>query len=519
MTARERAARVRQSPSLPVMPPATRSAKKLRQSRQRDPSALKLGWLEAVFGCADLGPLVVEHLDRLEDIVSYARTCRALRRATSALLLNAQAIVTHNGEHNAIRIACAAGNLRAVEFLVRKRVPLDEECMDAAISGEHIHVLKRMHTVLGWPMSRRTAYHAAAMGKLCVLKWLRSIGVAWDELAMRAATVDGHVDCLRYILDTGHILKEEARILSEETSYVDRDPDRASAASHYNWALECAAEGGQIECMQVLLDAHPGAYISCAAAERAATHGQLKALKWMWPRMPSESPHAAMCALTEDHVQCLEFLYGVLEDTPGLGATLIDMAVVLCRPKCLGFMLEQGFEMTPERQKRLLVEQPNSECIRVCADHGLVWTPEQLTIVALQRNPEAVKMMRKKLRVPWEGDLMEKLAIVNPPRFEMFRLGLKLGAPVKPCMALTLCCCNKPRELDYFLREHNPILNTIEMQACLTKNHVECAEIIVRHQGKAYKERMRRFAQRVIDLGESERSPEEENDFMERVFG
>ena len=519
----------------------TRSAK-LARSCPSPVAASECDWFGEVFGSKDLGPIVLKHMLRLEDIAQYDRACKQLRETTRCILKSARARFSPNDIQRSASQAAVVGNLRLLEFCVRRGAKINEDCADAATHGGHLHILQRMvQPDLGYQIGPRDAMWAAHKGKLHILEWMWNDAsptqTPWDERALMSAAGSGHDACLAFILKKGQILKRGA-CPEFRISYVDLDPD--VTVKEYTNCLEYAAQNGHLGCVKLLKEAHEDMKLTIRAANKAVHNGHLHVLAWMWSQEGTERSHHTMTYAVEgDHVECLSFMYENLDqDNPAVfawGDALLDAACLLVRPKCLGFLLEQGnhgnHEISSNRRRQMvagashhdLLEKWRLECVQVCADHGCVWTPQDLTLAVYAKNKRVVRLLRK-LRVAWEPNLLSKLVVSGDVMFEMFCLVLELGVVAKRDIPLTMCCSNRPHFLAHFLQERRPVVDFIEMQACVLKRHVECAKVLCAAQDRLTRERLHDFAKAVFETNRSgaraSRQRERyEQDFMREVFG
>lgn len=479
--------------------------------------ASECDWLGAVFHSKDLGPLVIAELDAIEDVVSYARACAALRGATKGLLNQARRLTTSSDAKRSASMSCLEGNARMLDFHRRRGVEIDERCADAAITGGHLEILQHLHDRTAYALGARDMDWAAHRGQLPALAWMHAVGVQWDERALMSAARAGHAECLKFILATGRILKEGAA--GAHGSCIDLDPD--AIGPKYTEALEEAAGKGHLDCVQLLREAHGDVALSLRAANKACGGGHLQLLEWMWPQMQERHANASACALEGDHVECFRFVYEKMRDRfthDDLGHAVFDAAVLLGRPKCLGFLLGQGFQLSAENRQTIATRPVNTECLRAVAANGGAWTAADLTRVALSVDYDAVTVLAEELGVPWEPDLLEKLTIHGPDSERMFRHCLELGATAQDDLALTICMCGHAGMLEHYLATRNPVLDDVEMQACVTKNLPECARVLVKHH-HGQKDRLERFAHRVYDHAVSSRLRHKRAPFMEMAFG
>ena len=208
--------------------------------------------------------------------------------------------------------------------------------------------------------------------------------------------------------------------------------------------LETAAEAGHLDCVKLIKEKCAPAELSIRAANMAAGNGHLHVLKWMWPQMNAWASNIGMYAVEGDHVECFKFVWEKLSDTWEVAIPwqqMFDAAVRLDKPKCLRFLLGTGRFVVLDYIRHQLLVRPTSgtECVRVCVEHGVEFTAEELTTAALGVNFEIVTMLVNELKVPWEEKVLEKLVAYERYSPVMFAHCLALVAPAPSDLALTLC--------------------------------------------------------------------------------
>lgn len=506
------------------MAPTTRSAAKLRRVAAMPRSTCD--WLGEVFASKDLGPLVLEHVEDLEDIVSCARTCRALRFGTMHILFKVGVLSreVENDPQQLAPLACIDGNVRLYKFCIRRGAEINEGCAEAAIAGGHIHILRHMHFVdSNYKLGVADMAWAAHRGQRPILEWLKGLGIQWDERALSAAAIAGHTDCLEFILDKGYIFKVGETFAGSPESFCDLDetvwPRKCTGA------LECAAEGGHLDCVKLLKEKCAQVELSIPAANKAAGNGHLHVLEWMWPQMNAWATNIGVHAIEGDHAECFQFVYEKMRDTfevPIRWQLMFEATILLGKPKCMRFMLGTGRFVVLDHTRHQMLTRPadggaGAECLRVCVEHGIEFTAADLTNAAFGADFDIVTVLVNELKVPWDEKILEMLVLDESGSPGMITHCLDLGAPATADFVMTLCLRGECSLLKHFLAKRNPVFDDINMQACVKRDKPECARALVDHYDN--KEEMRMFVQRVYDHACSDDVRHRKRSFMKCVFG
>jgi len=507
------------------MPPLTRGAKLRRIAAIAAIPRSACDWYGAVFTSKDLGPLVLACIEDLEDIVSYGETCVAMHIATMHILGKVRNLVyeSNNDPAQLARFACIMGDMRLYEYCLRQGAEMGEECAQAAIAGGHISILRRMHFVDGtYKLGVDDMAWAAHRGQLHILKWMKELGIQWDENAFVNAAVAGKTDCLKFILDKGYIFKPGETFAGSRDSFIDLDevywPVRCTDA------VEFAAEKGHLDCVQLIKKACPSAQLTVHAANKAAGNGHLHVLEWMWPKMNAWGSDIGMYAVEGDHVACFQFVYEKLRDTfedTTRWQRMFEAAALLGKPKCLRYMLGTSmFVVTPNVRHQMLMRPAGTaspECLRACAESGVTFTAEDLTKAICGPDLDIVRMLVEEFKVPWEADALVKLVLSDHVWPDMFAHCLVLGAPVKDDFVVTLCIRGKDEMLKRFLKARNPVFKDIQMHACVRHHQPLCAIALINHHGN--KEEMKRFVPSLYSYAFMKKVRPNQLAFMNSVFG
>ena len=512
------------------MAPTTRSATTAKLRRLAAIPRSTCDWLGEIFSSKDLGPLVVECLADLEDIVSYAQTCRALRDITNNIWKKVFFLAEEfdNDLKMLLNAACLEGNVRLYEFCVRNGAEISQESAEAAIAGGQIDMLDRIHFSehSSYSLDRWDMAYAAHRGQLRVLKWMKdTLTLQWDEYALASAASEGHADCLAFILDKGLIFKGGETFAGSSDSFVDLDP--------FVWPLKCtgclesAAEGGHLDCVQLIKEKCAPAELSIRAANMAAGNGHLHVLKWMWPQMNAWSANIGMYAVEGDHIECFQFVWEKLSDTWEVAIPwqlMFDATILLGKPKCMRFLLGTGRFVILDHTRHQLLTRPattgtGAECLRVCAEHPnqIAFTAADLTTAAFGVGFDIVTVLVEELKVPWEEKVLEKLVIGEDGSPDMFVHCLALGAPAPSDLVLTLCLRGEYSLLKHVLEKRNPVFEDITIQACAKKHEPECARALIAHYDN--KKEMKKFLLEVFSHPCMAECRPKRQAFMNHVFG
>jgi hypothetical protein len=505
------------------MPPLTRGAKLRRIAAIAAIPRSACDWYGAVFTSKDLGPLVLASIEDLEDIVSYAKTCVMLHISTIDILGKVRNLVREcdNDPEQLARFACIMGDMRLYEYCIRQGAEVGEGCAEAAIAGGHISILRRMHFVdANYKLGVQDMAWAAHRGQLHILKWLKELGIQWDEHAFVNAAVAGQTDCLKFILDKGFIFKAGETFAGSRDSFIDLD--------EVDWPIRCtdavefAAENGHIDCVQLIKETCPSAQLTVRAANKAAGNGHLHMLEWMWPKMNAWAADIGMYAIEGDHVACFQFVYEKLRDTfevPIRWQLMFEAAALLGKPKCLRYMLGTSmFVITPDIRHQMLTRPAaeGQECLRACAEGGVTFAAEDLTKATCGTDLGIVTMLAQELKVPWETDALVKLVLSDHVSPAMFAHCLVLGAPTPENFVTTLCIRGKDELLERFIKARNPVFKDIQMHACVRHNQPLCAIALINHHGN--REQMRTFVPWLYGHTFMKRARPNQQAFMNSVF-
>ena len=504
------------------MPPTTRGAKLRRIAAIAAIPRSACDWHGAVFTSKDLGPLVLACIGDLEDVVSYGETCVAMHIATMHILGKVRNLVreSNNDPEQLARFACIMGDMRLYEYCLRQGAKMGDECAQAAIAGGHISILRRMHFVdATYKLGVDDMAWAAHRGQLHILKWLKELGIQWDEQAFVNAAVAGKIDCLKFILDKGYIFKVGETFAGSRDSFIDLDEEAWPVKC--SDAIELTAEKGHLDCIQLIKETCPSAHFSIRAANKAAGSGHLHVLEWMWPKMNAWAADIGMYAIEGDHAACFQFVYEKLRDTfevPIRWQLMFEATALLGKPKCLRYMLGTGmFVVTPDIRHQMLTRpEAGAECLRACAECGVTFTAEDLTKATHGIDLGIVTMLVKELKVPWEADALVKLVLNDYTSPDMVAHCLALGAPAPDNFVTTLCIRGKDELLQHFLKARNPVFADIQMHACVRHHHPLCAVALINPHGN--REQMRTFVPWLYGHTFMKRARPNQQAFMNSVF-
>ena len=197
-------------------------------------------------------------------------------------------------------------DLRAPKLRIRQgEIPAQPELLLAVENGDLVE-LERFHQQEGAILTKELLVAAGEFGHLDCLRYIRESGCKWDILALSSAAWNGHLECVQYALENGCILGNRhletstiasaalncLKYLREEKQFAWDHATPTYAAgkgrleclkyAHENgcewneYACEMAAFGGQLECLQYLLS--HGCPYSTRTVENAAGQGHIDCL-------------------------------------------------------------------------------------------------------------------------------------------------------------------------------------------------------------------------------------------------
>ena len=147
--------------------------------------------------------------------------------------------------------ASAGGHMETLKWLRSEGCPWNEMACTRAAEGGHLETLKWLRSE-GCPWDAYACAGAAGHGHLEILKWLRSEGCPWDEVTCKGAAEGAHLEILKWLRSEGCPLDA--------------------------WTCQSAARGGHLEVLKWLRS--EGCPWDEWACMQAARFGYLDVLKW-----------------------------------------------------------------------------------------------------------------------------------------------------------------------------------------------------------------------------------------------
>jgi hypothetical protein len=253
---------------------------------------MPLDWCTEILGHHDIGPVVIEALKDMEDVIAMNGTCQATKAYTDKEVKDAQLLVNVQGVRK-VEAAARRGKLRMVRWFLRRmechplviRKPtLERACSEAACYG-HVHVIEYLRDI-GTTLTLFTAASAATGGQLECLKWLHVNGERFGngnsafEVTLGASRACDTA-CLEFVLEMGC-----------KGNYL---------------AMGAAAELPHAASMELLYA--KGTEVNDHAMNMAAKRGRLENLKWLHARSPNGliPQKAVVSAALHGHRDCLEY--------------------------------------------------------------------------------------------------------------------------------------------------------------------------------------------------------------------
>ena len=450
------------------MPP--RAKKKQRRCARSRPVEVLVGavadedapdWVNAVFGHPDVGPLVLAHIDDLEDAAHFSRACKLLHAKDTIVVEAARiywdAMKRCNAHYSVTLHACVSGNLRLIKFVHEHIIPATKDCASAAASRGHIHVLAYLHSV-GVAMDEEVSMSASSHSAkgLEMLKWLQAHDVPWDNTVLVGA------------LNTNTTLEEEGNVVAILQYIFDREFAKTGVefrlrSDSAGWRLkECvedAARFGSIACIKVL-QAH-GGRSSLAACREAVEYGHLDTLKYLSTEVMDILGARSGCSILLSSIKnnrlgCFQYLYPLCaayldgED----GEMLIQTVLGYGRAAMLRYMTTQGVEYSHDNIQHLLHHDGNEEAILMMArEYGHRFTRNDLRQCLMLKQKKNYKAMHSKLRIPWPDDTLALCAASNYT--DGFMYALEHGAKIEDDILLRCCMQGAGQEIEALVKYHN----------------------------------------------------------------
>ena len=458
-------------------------------------------WLGAIFDSEDLGPLLRDRLESLEDLSAFGRTCRCLRAHTQPILEDAHFAGRHPLPGYAGVLAVASGKVRTVKF-VHERHGIGSAGLTTAASMGYVHILAYLQR-LEYPMVMDVAMHAAMGGQLASLKWLHANRYPMGVNALRMAAWSGSPDCVTFLLDHADSLwrNEGVPAWLGQINYMPKVGREV---------LCVAAENGKVACMEVLCAR--GFEVATEVAERAAKKGQLASLRWLADRIDGWEPSVFARAIKNDHHECVAFCLqtarkAIDEDY------LVNTAVLANSVSSLRVLLAEGCAFTAYHARATIYKGERKALMHAFADHGHEFSPEDLSSAVLLGEIEAVKTLREELGVEWESDILSRLIVHS--HLPMFAYAFRNGAPRGANDMRTCCDRNRAHMLALYLEEGGevPVYATI-LHAAMA-GAANCGLRLCEHMGKRWALKQKRELLKLMQRCPGTLS----RGFMKTVFG
>lgn len=190
----------------------------------------------------------------------------------------------------------------------------------------------------------------------------------------RAAVVNGHVDCLRYLCENGWKSSHDSKrsvltAIAAENGHVEclRYLHKFGVPWCKEFTTSLAAKGGHLDCLRY---AHEhGCRWGCKTPASAAEHGHLECLRYAHENGCRWDYITPMIAAQEGHLECLRYAH---ENGCRWNETVHRGAAGNGHMDCLRYLHENGCpwnEWTPEAAAK----EGQTDCLRYLHENGCPW--------------------------------------------------------------------------------------------------------------------------------------------------
>lgn len=165
--------------------------------------------------------------------------------------------------------------------------------------------------------------------------------------ALRAAAMEGHVECVKLLCADGCPVTDPPALWWAATNgnleCVKELVRRFDATMEDSYALYCATRHAHIEVVEFLIPISDPFAQNSRALRRAAENGSAECLKRLIPVSdPKSNNSQALCsALVKQHIDCVELLYPVSDPK----ALLEELEQRACAPHAQDFDILTAYQM------------------------------------------------------------------------------------------------------------------------------------------------------------------------------
>jgi hypothetical protein len=212
-----------------------------------------------------------------------------------------------------------------------------------AVENGDLAELKRLHEQEGAELSREVLVLAAEHGHLDCLRYIRESGCRWNALVLANSAYNGHLECLRYALENGcdPLLPTMITTSAANSGQLDcLKYLREEKQFEWDYQTTAAAAGkGSLECLKY---AHEnGCNWDETTCQLAASSGHLECLKYAHEHGCPFGNHSDRRAAQQGMLKCLQYIY---ESGGHKSKDVVKLAATNGRFKCLKYALEVGCE-------------------------------------------------------------------------------------------------------------------------------------------------------------------------------
>lgn len=350
---------------------------------------------------------------------------------------------------DSIYVAAELGSVRLVELFHKRGAPLQAAAFKIAVSMEHIDCVQYFldhHYPVG------SADYITAVQGNCLesFKCLYEGDVCWEASVTTAAVSLERLDILRYLLDHGCGVTEEALLVAAKQGNSAclqclHEHGVALTEAVVNAAIEAAADN----CLCYAL--RQGCSFSDEACVLAGAKGYLQGLKCLHEHGASMTPAVVTAAVEAGKFECVAF--AVMHGCEDLGPWACASAAERRSFRPLQHLREQGVQWDATTPVAA-IHNNSFECLKYAVRSGCPGdrSTQLLTEAAQYGRIEIMKWLHKK-RFPW--DARTAAAAVQSDSVECLKYAIERHCPYEvPAEALD----EAPRCREYMERRGHKLV-------------------------------------------------------------
>ena len=473
-------------------------------------------WVGEVLTHHDIGEVIMNALDRMQDVRAYGLLCKATCTHAKPILAVGAEIANH-GHCTGSATAARTGNLRMVRWLCETDPGAGSNTYRAgpmaaaAARMGHFHILEYLKDI-GGRFDAYTCASAGAGGRLDVLEWLDSvtkIGGKGMKLQDGFQITDGAARakdpaCLKYVLAKGCRANDHTMTNAAMYGCVE-NLELLKAAGVKPGAINAHAAGaaisGRIEHLRWLHE--NGAPMTTEAASGAAEKGRPECLRYAFTHSGLDSWSLRQDLLKQTckstSWECVEFL---LSADAYVDEEIVNEAVKHANTDFIDRFVAMGHKPRPKAYELALRIEGNTTAANVAE----TWKRDLLGNNDTFLHSNTLACLRKH-NIAWRPQAVEGLLDIPKEKFlraQRMRLqkAIFYGAPVS-FKAKQLCCRNQHHDmLDVMLQSGHTFddADGAMLAECVKYNALFCVEVLRRHGVTRYGEKHAAIVEHIASL-------------------